>query len=249
MKNLDFGKLLPYAVIVLLVLGLLFYINKVNKLNGKIDSEVKLRTALLDTVTTYKNKHNEVVAEKLSLQATIKELTKTNINLTSEQKDLLSRVKEVQKKNDVITAALIKSKVKIDSLQKSNVSVNVKDSSITFTPVDKVNFDYEIMVLHVSAFTKIKPELVFKKLEFSNTQFVEFHWKDNKKEGYPIAFSVSNSNPNFVTANIDSYSIPELKKSDIKPSFWKRINSGIGKVGKPVIFIGVGAAATWFLMK
>jgi FtsZ-binding cell division protein ZapB len=249
MKNLDFGKLLPYVVIVLLVLGLLFYFNKVNKLDGKVESEIKLGTALLDTVTTYKNKHNEVVTEKLSLQAAIKELTKTNINLTSEQKDLMGRVKEVEKKNNIITAALIKSKIKIDSLQKSNVYVDAKDSTITFTPVDKTNFDYEIMVLHVSVYTKINPELVFKKLEFSNTQFVEFHWKDNKKEGYPIAFSVSNSNPNFSTANIDSYSIPELKKSDIKPSFWKRMNNGIGKVGKPVIFIGVGAAATWLIMK
>lgn len=248
MKNLDFRKLLPYAVIVLLVLGLLFYINKVNKLEGKVESEIKLRTALLDTVTYHKNKFNEMVAEKLTLQTTIKELSKMNGQLTTDQKTLLVRVKQIEKENSLIAAALIRSKVKIDSLQKSNVFINVKDSSLTFTPVDKTNIDYEIMVLHVSAYTKIKPELKFNKLEFSNVQIVDFHWKDNRKEGHPVSFSVSNSNPYFSTTNIESYAIPELTP-DIKPTFWQKLNKGIGKVGKPVIFIGVGAAATWLLMK
>ena len=102
--------------------------------------------------------------------------------------------------------------------------------------------------MHVNAFPKIKPELVFKNLQFNNTQIIDFHWKDNKKEGYPIAFSVSNSNPYFEVVNIESYAIPELKR-EIKPTFWKRIGSGANEYGKPLLFFGIGVGTLWLLLK
>lgn len=249
MKNFDLRTTLPYMVIVLLLLGLLYYNNKSNKLEETLDTEVKFRTALLDSVTFYKNKHNEIVAEKLTLQTSIKELSRMNGRLSADKKELLERVKEANKKNTVIAAALIKTNVKLDSLQKSNVVVSVKDSTIKFTPKDSTYVNYEIMVLHVSAFTNIKPELVFNKMEFKNIQHIDFQWKDNKKEGYPVAFTVSNKNPLFMTESIESYIIPEIRKEEIKPSFWNRLGKGIKGVGTPILYIGVGAGATWLFLK
>ena len=60
---------------------------------------------------------------------------------------------------------------------------------------------------------ELRPLLTISNFKIPNKQFVEFHWEDDKTT--PIAFSVTNSNPLFITNNIESYAIPELIKEEI----------------------------------
>jgi hypothetical protein len=223
---------------------------KIADLNDKYTTEVKLKDALLDSVKFYKNSRNEVVAEKLTIQETVKNLEKMYGQLSVDQKELIDRIKEMSKKNEVIAAALIKTDTKIDSLlakDKSNGTNVTVDSTKKMFNINNLaahdtNFVYDIDVNDVlQAFPKIKPSLLFKKIEFPNKQFVEFHWKDDlKKKGYPIAFSISNSNKYIKVIGLESYAIPPLDKLKLNPTGWEKFGNFMIKNGKTVLYIGIG---------
>jgi len=247
--NFSWKKLIPYVVILLLCIVIAILYNRQENFKDKFQAEEKLKIALLDTIRTYKNSRNELVSEKLTLQASVKELTKMNDYLTASQRELMSRVKEIEKSNKIIAAALIQTNVKIDSLRKGTITVD--------TTAGKINVSDSLPEIQYSFdFYKVKPkftnqEPIFKinYLYLPNTQFVEFHWKDNRKEGYPVAFSVSNSNKYFKTANIDSYVIPEIQKDKIKPNFWQKTWKGIKTAGPYIIGGAVGAGTVFLLMQ
>ena len=90
--------------------------------------------------------------------------------------------------------------------------------------------------------TLLKTKLLFNNLSLPNKQYIEFKWKDNKKEGFPISFSLSNSNIYFKVYDVDSYIIPEIKKEVLKPNFWQKLNKfGNTTVGNSIkISMGVG---------
>jgi len=137
--------------------------------------------------------------------------------------------------------------VKIDSLRNGKVTVDTTEGRINISDsLPEIQYSFDIF--------KVKPKFpnqnpVFKinYLFLPNKQFVEFHWKNDRKEGYPIAFSISNSNKYFKTANIDSYIIPEIQKDKIKPNFWQKTWKGI-KTTSPYIIGGVIGAGTVFLL-
>lgn len=244
-------------IIILLLVGggiFRFQSNKIKEWKGKHLTEVKLNKALNDTVTYYQNAWGEEVAEKLTIQATVKQLENRNDELTASQKELLARVKEVENDNAVITAALIEARLVIDSLIGTGPVVTT-DTTVTFFSEDTAtHFQYEIKIGEVKRLSPlIEPTILFKQLEFPNNQFVEFHWKDNKKEGYPIEFSVSNSNPYYKTYNINSYAIPELQKEVINPTGWQKVGVWIKKNGKIIGYVAggvvVGAGGTYLLMQ
>jgi hypothetical protein len=99
---------------------------------------------------------------------------------------------------------------------------------------------YDLIVHNVQPIDLELPKLEFKKFELPNTQFIEFHWKDERKEGYPISFSVTNSNPYYKVYNIDSYAIPELNKVELKPNFWQKLAKFSKSTGGKIAFFGVG---------
>jgi hypothetical protein len=244
------------VIILLLIGGGIWKLqrNKINNLKDKYQSEVKLKNALIDSVGYYKNVYGEVVAEKLTLQTSIKDLEKINGNLTASQKELLIRIKAADKKNSIITAALIEAEALIDSLLGAGfVEVDPNDSTITFS--DSTEFlIYDITIgKAVPAVSKIDPTIMFNRLKMPNKQFIEFHWKDDKKEGYPIEFSVSNSNKYFKTYNINSYAIPKLDKDILNPTGWQKVGRWFIKNGKVVGFVAggvvIGAGGTYILMK
>jgi len=258
--TINLTTLIIAGVILLLAIGggWKLYSNKVAKLNDKVASEIKLRNALIDTVTYHKNKNKELVAEKLTIQLSLKELQKMNGQLTQSEKELTARIKEAEKNSSVITAALIKTQARVDSLLHAGQTVvDTTKKTVTFTARyvnDKKMFNYGFTIGNVLPFNpKLKPTLRIDSLFFPNTQFVSFNWKDNRKEGYPISFNVSNSNGFFSTVNIDSYAIPELNKTEIKPNFWKRVGNFFSKSGNNLIYIGtggvLGAATYWYLTK
>lgn len=247
MVTFNWKKFIPYVVILLLciVVAILYY--RGNNLKDKFEAEEKLKIALLDTITTYKNSHNELVSEKLTLQASVKELTKMNNYLTASQKDLLARVKEIEKTNTIIAAALIKTNVKIDSLRQGKVTVDTTGGKINISDsLPEIQYSFDILKVKPK-FPDQKPIFQINYLSLPNTQFVEFHWKDNRKEGFPVAFSVANSNKYFKTANIDSYVIPEIQKETVKPNFWQKTWKGI-KSAAPYLIGGVVGAGTVFLI-
>jgi hypothetical protein len=238
-------NLTTIVVIVLLVLGVAggwyLYQKKVNNLKTELDLATKLKNALLDTVTVYQNKQGEWVAEKLTLQETLANLNKINSQLTTEQKDLLARVAAANKQNTVIAAALIASNVTIDSLK--NLTKPIVDSlnkSITFIDSTK-NLKYDIRIGNVVPVLKLTPTLTFRNLTLPNLQYIEFFWKNDKKDNYPVAFSVTNSNEYFKTMNIDSYIIPQVNKSTLKPTFWQKVGDFFTKSGGKFAWFGAGA--------
>ena len=87
---------------------------------------------------------------------------------------------------------------------------------------------------------KLTPTLTFQSLTLPNTQFIEFHWKNDNKVGYPVAFSVTNTNDYFRIINIDSYIIPEIKQSTLKPTFWSKVGDFFTKSGGKLIWFGAG---------
>ena len=250
-------------VILLLLAGgtiIHFKNQKIASLQTEVKNEIKLRNALLDSVKFYKNKRDEVVAEKLTIQETVKNLEKMYDQLNVTQKELIDRIKEMSKKNEVIAAALIKTDVKIDSLlakDKINGNVVTVDSSKKMFNINNLaskdtSFIYDINVNNVlPAFSSIKPSILFKSIEIPNKQFVEFHWKNEKKKGYPIAFSISNSNKYIKTVGLESYAIPPLDKLKLNPTGWQKIGNFFIKNGRTVICIGIGTGlgiGTYYLL-
>lgn len=254
MKSIQ-NKLLLITVAIIFAFGFIIYYlyNKNIEGKDKYETEVKLKNALIDTIKTYKNKNGELVSEKLTLQSDFNELKGMYGKLTKSQQELLNRISEVEKSNSIIAAALVETNVELKNLGVVVGNVNSNDSSIMFNDSTKY-LNFNIKVNHVKPIISgISPTLEFNKFELPNKQFIEFHWKDDKKSGYPIAFSVSNSNQYFKTANVNSYAIPNLKKSDLDPNTWQKFTKWVDKKGKFLITVGVagaaGAGATLLLFK
>jgi len=243
-KKFNWLKLLPYLIILMLIGSTAFYVHKSQNLKADLVSETNLSSALLDTVTTYKNKNGQLVSEKRTLQTEVSNLEEINGFLTETQKELVKNINELEKRYTIIAAALIKTRVELDSIRDGMVVVDTTENTITISD-SLPDIQYVFIVKKVRPLSVYeKPEFSIRKLNLPNTQFIEFHWRNNKKEGYPVSFSVSNSNKYFKTVDIDSYIIPEVKKSTLKPTFWQKL----GKTGKKSIpyFIGgaVGAGIT-----
>lgn len=248
-------------ILLLLIMGAIIYFQHKSILNlkDKYQTEVKLSNALLDSTHYYQNKKGEWVAEKLTLQESIKNLEKMNSQLTVSQKELLARIDDIGKKNTVIAAALIQSQITIDSLLSHGAIIDTANKSLAFrdsviNAKKETIFKYDITIRKaVPAFSNIKPTLMFNNISLPNTQFIEFHWKNEKKIGYPVAFSVTNSNDYFKTINIDSYIIPEIRQPVIKPNFWQKVETFFKTAGGKALWFGIGGAtgatAVWLLTK
>lgn len=254
--NLKLSTVILIGIIVFLLFGggWMYYQDKVDNLKKELATEIKLKDALLDNVKYYQNKENEWVAEKLTIQTTIQNLRQLNDKLTSNQQELLKRIEEVNKDYKIIAAALIKTQIKVDLLLlQTKPVVDTLKKTVTFSDVykqDKKEMSFGFTIGNVlPAFKNIDPYLKIDSLYFPNKQFVNFHWKNDKKKGYPVSFSVSNSNDFFKTANIDSYIIPEIDKSELKPTGWKKFGEFIVKNGKTAITIGLSGFVGWYIAR
>lgn len=250
------NRLITVGIIVLLLMVLTIKLqrNTIFDLKDEHQNEIKLNNALNDSVSFYKNVYGEVVAEKLTIQETVKNLEKINNKLTESERELIARVKEANKENTVIAAALVEANLIIKLLQaKGNVVINSKDTTITFSDTTK-HMEYEIVIGKVIPMPfNVKPTLLFRHMKFQNKQMVKFIWENDKKEGYPVKFTMSNSNPYYKINKINSYIIPNIIKEDIDPTGWQKFEKWFVKNGKTVIYISAGAAGgaagTYILMK
>jgi len=245
--QLDSKTVMILVLLLLLVGGGFYHFHQIDKHKTQHSLDEKLQRALTDTLQTYKNEKGQWVNEKLTLQLDIKDLKDKNLTLTQSQKDLLDAVKKVNKENQVITAALIEMSVKIDGLV-NHKPVEVTDSTVRFTE-NTDSISYNIVVSNVKALDFKVPKLEFRKFDLPNKQFIEFHWKDDRKEGYPISFSVTNSNPYYKVYDINSYAIEELDKVAIKPNFWQKIGKFGKSTGGKIVLLGVGFVAGAIIAK
>ena len=241
-------KRLPYTigVIIILILCTIIYIqhNKNTKLKQEHQTEVKYNNALNDSIDYYQNKEKEWVAERLSIQTTVKNFKEIEEKLTDNQKILLAKIERVERDNHIIVAALIETQIKIDSLREGNVEVDTEEKTIAFTDSTEA-IQYEFVAGNVlPAYRDVKPTLDVKNLFFPNEQFINFNWLNDKKEGYPVSFSVTNSNKYFETININSYAIPQLDKNELDPTSWQKFTTWTKVNGKWVLVVGVTATAT-----
>jgi len=167
----------------------------------------------------------------------------------------LAKVKEVNEKNAIITAALIQANFKVDSLlHAGTVIVDTTNKTVEFIETNNPDIKYDFKAFGVLPYPiNSKPTLIINSLFLPNEQFVEFHWKNEKKNGYPIAFSVTNSNKYVKVSNINSYAIPELQKEIVNPNGWQKIGQWFVKNGKIVGYVAggviIGGGGTYILMK
>lgn len=198
--------------------------NKLNKTTDQLAEQINLTEALQDDLTYTKNKLDEEVATKLTLQTSVKELKEMNDNLTQNQKELLNRISDVKKENKLISAALVQTEAKLDSLLIDDGDVEVGDDYVTISKAsDSLIFD--ITMNNVQTLQPYKePTISFNDLRIPNKQFIQFHWNDDEKYYQkPISFSISNSNPYVTTTEADSYTIPEVNYNAINPTFGEKV--------------------------
>ena len=250
-------NLLTVIIIVTVLLaggGIAFYAigNKMSSLKNDVSDKVRTTNALNDSIKRYKNIYNEDVAEKLTLQGTIKDITDKNNKLNSDQKELIKRINNVNEQNILIAAANITLIAKIDSLTSILGIYNSISKSLTFSSIDN-NLNYKITIDNIALVKDLKPKLEITNLTLPNKQFVEFHWSTDKNIDHPVSFSISNSNKYFITTNVNSYIIPEVNKDKLKPTTWQKIGQFFTKTGgKITVFgtgVGVGALTVFFLTK
>lgn len=209
-------------LILILVIGYGFYSHFQQKMLNSNRQE-KLIEALEDIINVRINERGELEHEKLTLQEKIKELSGDNYHLSESQNKLLEEVKRINKDKEVIAAAYINLKVQIDSIR-DHKPVLIDSSSVTFSRESdsiKYNIRVDNVVPSDSTF------LLVNRLVIPNYQTINFSWGD-KKEGYPVSFSITNSNPLIKVTEMDSYIIPEIIKSEVKPNFWQKISQKSG---------------------
>lgn len=245
-------------VILLLLIGggiYNFQQNKINKLNGKYKSEVKLKNALTDSIHTYQDKEGEWVTEKLTIQGRVDNLLEDSARLTTSQKSLLNQVDIANKVNTVITAALVRANFVIDSLMHNGgVIVDTTNKTVEFTENNNPNITYDFKAFGVLPYPpNTKPSLLIKKLNLPNEQFIKFQWDKDKRADYPVSFSVKNTNDYINVYDIESYAIPNLDKNEIDPTSWEKVNDWINRNQKYLKYFGggtlVGGGVGYLLFK
>lgn len=210
--------------------------------------EVNLRKALADTVHHFKTENGLIGAEKLTIQTELNTLKDSHQILTDNQKALIKEVERQNKNATTFAAALIQLKAEIKDWKDSK-PVAETDSSVQFAKKTP-NLEYDLLISNVKPLDFKMPTLTFNSLSFPNTQTINFHWKsDDKKEGYPVSFSVINSNPYFTVSNIESYTIPEIQKNKLKPTLWQKIGTFSKTTGGKVLFFGLGVGAGVLIAK
>lgn len=253
--NINITTLIIISIIILIVFGGGFSLMNIsnNRLKANLEEERKLVSSLNDSLSMRINKYGEVVNEKLTLQTSIRRLDDLNNKLTEDQRNLLNRLRTNEREKSIINAALIKANFIIDSLLHGG-DVLIGDSAITFIETKNPYIQYSIDILDVMPInSNLTPRMLFRHLNIPNDTYVEFFWKDDRKEGYPISFSVTNTNKFMMVHNIESYAIPSLQKEVLSPNGWQRFNQWLdvtgGNTGRYILGGAIGFTAAVLIFK
>ena len=227
-------------LIAVLVIGALFFKScQDSKAITTIKTEESnLRKALTDTLTQFQTKEGDWGVEKRTMQTELSTLKDDNLNLNANQKRLIETVERQNKTATTIAAALIELTAKVEGMTNDN-GIVIGDTSVNF-PYSSPNLKYDLTVFNVKPLDFKKPILRINEISFPNIQEINFNWKDDKKEGYPVGFSVINTNEYFKVSDIQSYAIPEIKKSELKPTFFQKVGKFSKTNGGKIIVFTLG---------
>ncbi|MFN8886691.1 MAG: hypothetical protein ACK5WF_04465, partial [Cyclobacteriaceae bacterium] len=145
-----------------------------------------------------------------------------------------------------IAAALIQMQAEINQMK--NDKPKITDSTVNFSS-SSTDLKYDLTVYNVKPIELNTPSLLISNISLPNTQTINFNWADEQREGYPVSFNVINTNQYFKVYNIESYAIPEIKKTELKPSFWNSLNKFSKTTGGKMLFFGVGLATGVLIAK
>lgn len=231
--------LILIGIIILLSLAFAWEINSRNKATDHLKQEIALRSALQSEMVITKDKLGHETAEKVSLQTDVKTLVEMKDKLSADKQELITLVQAQDKNHKLIAAAVVKTVIVVKEITITK-PVATTDSSASFAiTTDSISYDAKVSGIHLDS-TKV-PSLVVRNLTLPNTSEVSFQWGD-KQNGYPVSFKIKNSNPYFKVQNLDSYAIPELKKTTVRPNFFQAISLSFMK-GKTPFIIGLSAGA------
>jgi hypothetical protein len=201
------------------------------------EADLRLARALQDKLRTERDSQGHVRTEKLTLQGSDTQLAQVQEQLTASQRALLATVRAYKKDEK-------KSGRKLIAAGRVETAVSLGPGGIPFieaekiSPVDTLIFVYKSDSLNYQATVWVKEhQLVLDALSLPNVATVAFSYNE-KEPGVPVAFSITNSNPLFRTANVESYAIEGLrpgKKGKTKVGLFLR------KLGRDVLFFLGGA--------
>lgn len=226
------------AVCFLLLLGIGKVWTNANESELRLTNQIKLEQALHAELEITRDSLGSETAKKLTLQTTVKDLSKREAKLTKDQKELLAFVKVKDKNKNLIAAVIIHDTVKVRELA-SGPPIAFTDSTVAFE-VTTDSIAYRATVENVSPVadsTKV-PMLLLKNLYIPNQTRISFEWGE-RKDGYPVSVSVTNTNPLFKIGNVESFAIPELQKSTVRPSFFQGLGTSLNTAKTPFL-IGLG---------
>jgi len=236
-------------VVFLLILGIGYYVTSthISNIENKYLTEIKLNNALKDEMKTYVDEKERVTNEKLTIQAELKDLKDKHEELSENQKKLLDEITNVKRDKELISAAYIKMQIELDNLKKEGIFIN--DSTVVFEE-NSSDLKYKISVFNVYKVKEYNgvPTLSIEHFQIPNEQFISFQWDKSKRDGYPISFTVKNSSPYIKVYDIDSYSIPELQKEYLKPTFWNKTGNFFKGTGGRLLIFGGGVLVGGKLM-
>ena len=248
-QKIDLTKIILVAIIAILLIGgySLWRTTKTEHI-AELQASNNYKDALFSKMKVFKDTNGLIWAERNALQVSLFQLRADSTLLTAQKKELLKRITATGDAKNVIAAALIETKVKANSIQVIK-PVTVTDSTVTFAAkTDSISF--KATVTNVQALPHRIASFHLDSLTLSNKSYVNFKW-GAKKEGFPVSFSITNSNPMFKTVNIESYIIPEISKTALQPTFFEKVGTGIRTHG---MAFGIGsvvgfAGATYLLTR
>ena len=200
------------ALVILIVFLVVSVKIKNNKINNLI-SENNIANTLLDTVTTYKNKLNELTYEKQAFNVKFSDLKNSYDKLDQSNKDFIDRIRILENENKkLIAATSISQIVEVDPIIDTTAIIDTVNNTLQFKDV-VLNVDKDTLLKYDFLINTLSPKLTIQELSMPNILYIS-HKFNSDNTG--VLVDVTNSNDYFKVNDINSYVIPIDKKSHIK---------------------------------
>lgn len=198
-----------YIALIILIIYLIISIKIKNSTINNLVSENNITNTLLDTVTTYKNKLNELTYEKQAFNVKFSDLKHSYDKLDQDNKDFVDKIRILENENkQLIAATSISQVVEVDTIVNTQYVKDTINNTLEFksSPTDSlINYNFLI------GFDP--PKLTIRELSMPNNLYISHKFNT---DGSKVLVNVINSNKYFKVNDINSYVIPIDKKSYVK---------------------------------
>ncbi len=235
------------AAILLLLVGFGAERCQRQNLQTQWEENARLQGALQDSVRVTRLANGQLRHEKKTLQGTLSQVKAHNSQLNQQQKELLAQVAILSKKpkaqGGLIAAGSIAYETGIKKPLPSVPATATDTANVVDFTYQSDTLRYQARLRGVRIDSTSRPRLQLTDLQLPNVATVAFQW-GTKKEGYPVSFSVQNSNPLYRVSNVESYAIPELRPEIRRRTRAGRLLQTIAKgvkIALPALVVGAGA--------